>query len=237
MSSESAAIADPKEKHMTPHQWNEILSKPTAGYAPDTFHIFESGAELVGEIEERGIQVAGKEAIDLGSGNGRWAAALFERGLTTYQGLDIIPGSVEFCQIVFDGIPGFDFDILPVQNNHYYKRRSQVKPEEMVLDFPDNHYDIAIASSLYTHLETIEAAKRYLQEMTRVVKPGGILYCTFFTDPPNMITGPEDGGRRTVYHRDDVLEWMASTGEILDHWDGETGEWNDQVKFLCRKPE
>jgi len=215
--------------------WNSKLSEATSGYKPGTTNeVYESGEALVREVEQNGVSFSNTDVLDVGCGNGRWAAVLHDRGVRRYVGLDIIPNSVEFCRELFREDPNFTFDLLPVRSRRYYSVPGQVEPH--IMQLPDyGLFDIVVASSLFTHMETGEAAKRYLSEAMRMIRPGGVLYCTWFTSPPNIITGTEDRGFRTVYRKKDVESWLLTAGSITHSWDGSTDSHNDQIKYLVRK--
>jgi SAM-dependent methyltransferase len=70
--------------------------------------------------------------------------------------------------------------------------RFQVSGQNPPLDFPDGVFDLAIAKSIWTHFSA-NAARAWLREMARVLKPGGhFLFSTH---------GPHDIAYRLTYNK------------------------------------
>lgn len=202
-----------------------------AGYKPRTREIYQSGEFLIEELEHRGVVFAGMDVLDVGCGNARWAVPLMYRKVKWYTGLDIIPGCINFCEILFQGISGFEFKLLQAHSSRYITH--DIKAENAI--FPvSGRYDIGIASSLFTHMEDLPSAKNYLDQFRKALKPGGWLFSSWFLNPPNELSTPEDRGARTVYHEKDVLDMLEPIGTITDMWDGHTAGYNDQRKILVK---
>jgi len=215
--------------------WNRLLSMAQAGYIPENHDmIYQSGDSLIKELEVQGVDFEGKNVLDVGSGNGRWAAPLTERRIEGYTGLEAIPQCVKFCNDLFKTFPEFSFKHLDVYNPHYISGKN----EACEIEFPDTgKYDIVIASSLFTHLVSFDAVVNYIDQMSKALNSptsDGLLYSTWFFYPPNSPTGIEDRGRRSVFGKYMILDLLCAYGEILYIWDGETTDHNDQTKILLK---
>jgi SAM-dependent methyltransferase len=115
---------------------------------------------LISTLDRAGVDIWNiGRVLDFGCGVGRvgryWSAV---DGIA-FHGTDINPDSVAWCQqnLTFGqfGVNGLD----------------------PVLSYPDNHFDFAYALSVFTHLpEAIQ--EPWLRELTRVIRPGGLLYFT-----------------------------------------------------------
>ena len=60
-----------------------------------------------------------------------------------------------------------------------YNREATVQPSEYRFEFPDDEFDLAILRSVFTHMLPGDV-DHYLQELGRVIKPGGRTAITYF---------------------------------------------------------
>ncbi len=112
-------------------------------------------------------QFRGKKVLDVGSGNGYILSRYAEHGADVF-GVDITPTGVDLCRKRFalSNLKG-DFRVANAEE----------------LPFPDNTFDAVCSMGVLHHTETPEKA---IQEIFRVMKPGGRL---------NLM----------LYHRDSIL--------------------------------
>ena len=106
--------------------------------------------------------------LDVGAGNGRQAIGLVELGVASYTGLEVVKRSVEYANAVFAVQGSVRLDWLDVRNPMYNPHGSQ-PPEKVTFPYSDATFDFAVALSLYTHLERLDAAARYVSETARVL--------------------------------------------------------------------
>jgi SAM-dependent methyltransferase len=123
----------------------------------------------------------GARILDAGSGLGRVAVPLAdrldERG--SYDGFDVCRRYVDWCRDELELDPErFRFHFLDVQSA-MYNPAGAIAAHEVTLPWPDEHFTLTIASSLFTHLRA-DALRRYLGEIARTLVPGGRLFATFF---------------------------------------------------------
>jgi len=95
----------------------------------------------------------------------------------------------------------------------------------------DGSVDAVICHSLFTHLDTEVIARHYMNEIRRVLKPGGLLWITFFSSPPNEVGG---GTARTVYSMDFIKQLLVGF-EDLKESGGLTTGYHDQLEISCVK--
>lgn len=130
-------------------------------------------------LTSRGLS-SESDFLDIGCGVGRIAVALIpvlEEG--SYRGFDIVPAGIEWCQSeITSRHPNFRFDLADV-NNRQYNRRGGTAAREYVFPYEDDSFDMALASSVFTHMRPDDTS-RYLAEAARVLRPGGQLICEFF---------------------------------------------------------
>lgn len=120
-----------------------------------------------------------ERVLDLGCGPGFTAQVLagyLSSG--SYEGLDIMPPVVEFCQTAYSGYGNVHFTLADIQNSHY-NPNGRFKQSEYKLPFRDAEFDLVFSVSLFTHLLPDEV-ECYLAETRRVLKPGGRCVATFF---------------------------------------------------------
>jgi ubiquinone/menaquinone biosynthesis C-methylase UbiE len=127
--------------------------------------------ESIGPIEVSVLRRAGlregSAVFDLGCGSGRLASALGRCGLeVSYLGTDVVQSLLDYA--------------ASKSPAHFQFRLHR----ELSIPLPDASTDIACAFSVFTHLLHHESYI-YLEEMRRVVRPGGAVVFSFieFTEP------------------------------------------------------
>jgi SAM-dependent methyltransferase len=119
--------------------------------------------------------------LEVGCGSGRVALALLDvvGPDGSYDGIDIVPEAVAWCQRRITPIrPTFAFHLADVHNDHYH-RRGSTAAEEYRYPFVGERFDLVFLSSVFTHLGTAPT-RRYILEAARVLRPGGRFLATFF---------------------------------------------------------
>jgi len=117
--------------------------------------------------------------LDIGSGIGRIAIPLtryLENG--RYEGFDIMKPGIAWCQKnITSCFPHFNFTQVSLSNDLY--RNTGQSASQFVFPYPDESFDLAIATSVFTHMVPEEVIQ-YMKEIHRVLKAGGHAYLTFF---------------------------------------------------------
>ena len=122
-----------------------------------------------------------ERVLDVGCGTGRVAAPLTahldERG--SYEGFDNSAERIEWCNERIAPLhPSFRFQAVDVFSSVYH-RKGAIKPEEFTFPYDDGEFDVVLLFSVFTHIRGAGVA-RYLQEIGRVLKPGGRSVITWF---------------------------------------------------------
>lgn len=120
--------------------------------------------------------------LELGSATGRmsrqFTSLLSAQGRFT--GVEIMPAQVAWCQEEIAGrFPNFQFIHADIYNTEYNPGGS-VKASSYSFPCGDNEVDIVILTSVFTHMLRHDVA-HYLNEIQRVLKPGGFCFATFYT--------------------------------------------------------
>jgi SAM-dependent methyltransferase len=152
--------------------------KGTVG-APAAFD--EVALTTIGRMSMAGIKPE-DDVLDIGCGVGRTARYLCDLlgPGATYEGFDILEDGIVWCQENITPVfPNFRFSWTPVSHSHYRPDPSLPKATELKFPYPDESFDFAFAHSVFTHLLP-DVTQHYFDQIARVLRPGGILYATWF---------------------------------------------------------
>jgi SAM-dependent methyltransferase len=131
-----------------------------------------------------------ERVLDVGSGIGRKTIPLITY-LTegSYDGIDCNVEGVQWCQEnITPANPNFRFQHVDVRAPGY-NPNGTIHPEEFVFPFDDDNFDLVALNSVFTHMLP-EAVETYLDEIYRVLKPGGRCLVTWFLVPFGMSDPP-----------------------------------------------
>jgi SAM-dependent methyltransferase len=123
----------------------------------------------------------GLDVLEVGCGIGRDAIPLIDIiGPTgSYIGVDVIGSSISWCKANIEARhPNFHFvhhDIHDLLHNPH----GTVALESVEMPESDRSVDLVILQSVFTHMLPAAVA-HYLAEFSRIVRPGGFVYATFF---------------------------------------------------------
>jgi SAM-dependent methyltransferase len=139
------------------------------------------GNEFLGFlIDLCGLQ-PGDAVLDVGCGSGRMAAPLtgYLNRYGRYAGFDVSREAVAWCtQNISKSHPNFEFAVLDIQNG-VYNPAGKYKSSDFHFPYPDEAFDVVLLASVFTHMLPSDV-KHYLDEIVRVLKPGGRSLITFF---------------------------------------------------------
>jgi SAM-dependent methyltransferase len=142
---------------------------------------WENGFHLVDLIGRFAALRPDDRVLDVGCGLGRVAWPLSRKlGETaTYDGIDTVREYYEWCTGGLGLDPKrFRFHLSDIYNT-FYNPAGAIRAADYRFPFDDGTFTLAIATSLFTHLNA-EATANYLREISRVLQPRGRLFASFF---------------------------------------------------------
>ncbi|MEH2256941.1 methyltransferase domain-containing protein [Nostoc sp.] len=122
-----------------------------------------------------------ENVLDVGCGPGRMALALarYLNAKGRYEGFDIKPDDIAWCQQEIE--PRWSqsrFQLVNIKNDHY-NPIGKIYADEFKFPYKDCTFDFVFLTSVFTHLLPKDLSN-YLQEVVRVLKPGGRCLITYF---------------------------------------------------------
>jgi SAM-dependent methyltransferase len=139
------------------------------------------GDEFLGHLKDLANLQPQHRVLEMGCGIGRIARPLTEwlQPPGSYDGFDVQRRSIEWCRAhITQKHPHFRFHHVDVANS-YYNATGASDASTLRFPFESDSFDVVMAVSVFTHLVPA-AATRYLLESARVLKPGGVLFATWF---------------------------------------------------------
>jgi SAM-dependent methyltransferase len=164
------------------------------GSGPETF--VEMGKGHVAECERvMGPFSPDMHVLDMGCGIGRAAfqymEVLGENG--AYTGIDVTRDSIEWCrQHITPHHPNYRFHHFDAENELYNPYGTQLT-RDYRLPLEDGTVDRIALFSVFTHLFE-EETQHYLHEFRRILRPGGLIYASFYHYSPEAIEAARTKG-------------------------------------------
>ena len=122
-----------------------------------------------------------ESVLDAGCGVGRMAYSLayYLDDSARYEGFDIVEKWINWSQsVIHQHRPNFNFKWADIYSK-LYNPNGKTKVENFIFPYPNEQFDFIFLTSVFTHLYA-NAVYNYLQQIERVLKPGGRCLCTFF---------------------------------------------------------
>ena len=138
------------------------------------------GDGMVNGLRARGLLHDQSIVLDIGCGLGRLARPLTAILAPTarYYGFDINPTCIDWCRQRYALFRNFHFDWIDL-HSAFYNAQGKAQARDFRFPIRDNHADLAILMSVFTHMY-FEDAAAYVREIARMLKPGGRCVITYF---------------------------------------------------------
>jgi SAM-dependent methyltransferase len=199
--------------------------------------------------------------LDVGCGLGRVAWPLAQKlgPGGSYEGFDVAPAYIQWCRENL-GLDPTRFHFRHVDlRTRFYNPHGALEPADFAFPWPDAAFDLAIATSLFTHLLPF-TVERYLREIARTLAPSGRLFATFYL-LDERVRGPARAGvtepsfpapiehglvhdtavpeKAVALEADWVLGALSAAGLVLTgvhpgRWQAETGPYYQDVVTAAR---
>jgi SAM-dependent methyltransferase len=149
------------------------------GISPLWLDFTRTGQDQVGFLTEFCGLSPDHTVLDIGCGVGRLAvpltSVLGSRG--RYEGFDVASYMIDWCRRHITAThPNFRFTHADVETSTV--DNEGIDAADYVFPYEDSTFDLAYAGSLFTHL-TPAGATNYLNQVARVLKPGGVFASTW----------------------------------------------------------
>jgi len=131
--------------------------------------------------------------LDIGCGLGRIARPLtdFLWPPGAYYGFDINKSSIDWCNNHYAEFDNFHFQWIDLQST-YYSPDGRVASSDFTFPLSDGTVDFVNLTSVFTHM-LLSDVRHYLFEISRMLKPGGHTYITYFLVDKTIDKSLEDG--------------------------------------------
>lgn len=158
--------------------WGELIPPE------DMIFVGDLDFKAVGEhfrqifIENCGLE-PNEDVLDVGCGIGRMAVPLTKYLTGRYEGFDIVPEGIRWCEKnISRKYPNFHFRLADIFNAEY-NSSGQHKASEYRFPYDDEEFDFVFATSVFTHMLP-EDMENYLAEIARVLKKTRRCLITYF---------------------------------------------------------
>lgn len=151
---------------------------------------------------------ADQHILDIGCGAGRLAFHLADQlgPYGRYTGFDIAEAGLSFARRHVAGAAKFDFIHADLANPEYRSAGEQAEQYRFPAEAGD--VDAAVSTSVFTHIDAA-TAKAYIDEIGRVLKPGGRAYLTAFLLDEAVKARVKAGEAQLAMQALDAISWAA----------------------------
>jgi SAM-dependent methyltransferase len=150
-----------------------------------------AGANLRDFLIGHGLQ-RHHRVLDVGCGIGRLALALTEflEPPGRYEGFDIMPVGIRWCQRITQAFPHFRFQLADVHSARYHPRGT-VQARDYVFPYDNDSFDLVVLSSVFSHMLPDDVTN-YLTQIARVLRPGGraVISCYLLNARSRAVLAP-----------------------------------------------
>jgi ubiquinone/menaquinone biosynthesis C-methylase UbiE len=177
-----------RKMYYSPSDFYDLLSGKRGILTPPRGLIFvgagefrKTGEDLMNQVIKTCNLRPDARILDVGCGIGRLAVPLtgYLDPVGSYEGFDVVKQGIRWCnKKIHSRFPNFRFLHVDLKNDLY---NLDTKNEARYFRFPykDHEFDQVILTSVFTHMLP-EDLDNYLEQIRRVMKPGGKCFVTFF---------------------------------------------------------
>ncbi len=149
-----------------------------------------AGEQARVELVSRGLRPEHR-VLDVGSGIGNLALALTGYLQGGFDGIEIHPEAVQWCQkAITPRFPSFRFHRADVSSSAY-NPGGALPANQFRFPFADGSFDYILLASVFTHMLPADV-ESYVQEIARVLARGGTCVCSFFLLNDDTRAGVEE---------------------------------------------
>ena len=169
------------------------------------------GDALVTALTDLAGATPSSHVLDVGCGVGKLAAALthFLDADGRYEGLDIVPGGIEWCRNNIASPHGNVYFTLADIYNKEYNPRGRLQPTEYRFPYDDDTFDVAALYSVFTHMLP-DDVDWYISEIARVLKPNGHIFATYFVINPESLRLMRSSGSALQFKHNLGSHWIQN---------------------------
>jgi len=121
------------------------------------------------------------DVLDVGCGFGRIAHAFvnYLHPSAHYAGFDVVPRMIDWAQTtITPRYPNFEFKCVDLYNATY-NPNGKLQSRDLRFPYEDSSFDMVFLTSVFTHMHG-DDVRHYLDEIRRVLRPGGRCLATCF---------------------------------------------------------
>ncbi len=188
---------------------NELIP-PKSMIFVGTVDFKEGAQEGIDRLIRMNVITPESRVLDIGCGIGRLAIPLttYLKG-GSYDGLDIVPSGIEWCNgHIARQYPNFHFTLADICNEDY-NPNGQLLASEYTFPYPDDAFDLVLLISVFTHMLP-EDTHRYIAEISRVLRPGGHCWASFYLLNAESIEMMRTGKGSLRFKNDHGTYWTVS---------------------------
>jgi len=176
---------DPMNVPLPPEEFMRLV----CGARPDLeTHFQEVARELVRWLKAFKLLGPNVTFLDVGCGCGRIARALLREPLRAYVGFDRHLGMIQWCQReITSRASHFQFHWFDIKSSYETLDgyRGSIDARRFRFPFSSQTFDTCLVASVFTHMP-LDEVSHYLEELYRVMRPRGSVFCSIFCARKNL---------------------------------------------------